>query len=278
MKVLVPKTPEDPLRRMLLFPRARLVVEESTVDHRDERIKLRPGRRLYAHVTRRRRELHYSWRPCEVRFQTVAPPRDGSPALSEPRSEHDHEAPGRPNAKRYLLPNYCSGAYTGAGWCFRPMAGVAAILTPHERLLGVGRAKINTIFQRIPAVDDDSSPFGQRPTTALSKRGAVRSYFMRRRTLLRCRYTGRVTVCRTSLTRGTRCDVCEAISRTCRCWRSDRRCIALCDQHMLIGARFYRRLMDRVRAQASGPKIRGRFYLGRPRHRMPLSILRRLRE
>ena len=57
--LLVPETLKDPLRRMLLFPRARLVVEENPVDHRDERIKLRLGRRLCAHVTRRRRELHH---------------------------------------------------------------------------------------------------------------------------------------------------------------------------------------------------------------------------
>jgi hypothetical protein len=63
--VLVPETLEDPLRRMLLFPRARLVVEENPVDHRDERIKLRLGRRLCAHPCERRRDFS---RPCgEIR-------------------------------------------------------------------------------------------------------------------------------------------------------------------------------------------------------------------
>ena len=52
--VLIPKPLEDPLRRVLLLLRARLVVQENAVDHRNERIKLRPGWRFLAHVARRR--------------------------------------------------------------------------------------------------------------------------------------------------------------------------------------------------------------------------------
>src|SRR5258708_33742644 len=43
--VFVPKTLEDPLRRMLWFPRAPLAVAENLADHRDGRAKLPLGRR-----------------------------------------------------------------------------------------------------------------------------------------------------------------------------------------------------------------------------------------
>jgi hypothetical protein len=51
--VFVPKPLEDPLRRMMLLLRARLVVPENAVDHRNKWIKLRLRRRLLTHVTRR---------------------------------------------------------------------------------------------------------------------------------------------------------------------------------------------------------------------------------
>jgi len=57
--VLVPKPLEDPLRRMPLLLRARLVILENAVDHRNKWIKLRLRSRLLTHVTRRHRELHH---------------------------------------------------------------------------------------------------------------------------------------------------------------------------------------------------------------------------
>src|SRR5271163_1091396 len=57
--VFVPKPLEDPLRRMLLLLRSRLVVPKNVVDNWNEWIKLRPRRRLLAYVTRRHRELHH---------------------------------------------------------------------------------------------------------------------------------------------------------------------------------------------------------------------------
>ena len=60
--------------------------------------------------------------PCEGRFQTVAPPRDDSTPRFEPRSERAHKAPRpssptlcRPNAKGYLMPDFCSGAARKSG-------------------------------------------------------------------------------------------------------------------------------------------------------------------
>ena len=57
--VFVPKSLEDPLRRMLLFLRSRLVVPENAVDHWNKCIELRLRRWLLTHVTRRHRELHH---------------------------------------------------------------------------------------------------------------------------------------------------------------------------------------------------------------------------
>src|SRR5450759_158245 len=57
--VLVPKPPEDPLRRMLLLLRSRLVAPKNAVDHWNKWVKLRLRRRLLAHITRRYRELHH---------------------------------------------------------------------------------------------------------------------------------------------------------------------------------------------------------------------------
>src|SRR5271155_4927072 len=132
--VLVPETLEDPLRRMLLFPRARLVVEENPVDHRDERIKLRLGRRLCAHVTRRRRELHHLGDRARVdsnplRRRPVAQPLDlnrvaNAPiklhALHPPPSADPTQrdiccrtfAPALPENPAASVRDYCSGAYS----------------------------------------------------------------------------------------------------------------------------------------------------------------------
>ena len=131
--VLVPETLKDPLRRMLLFPRARLVVEENPVDHRDERIKLRLGRRLCAHVTRRRRELHHLGDRARVnskpsRRRAMAQPLDlnrvaNAPiklhALHPPPSADPTQrdiccrtfAPALPENPAASVRDYCSAAY-----------------------------------------------------------------------------------------------------------------------------------------------------------------------
>ena len=57
--VLVAQPLEDPLRRVLLLLGNAFVVSQDLVDDRDERIELRPHRRLRAHVARRHRELHH---------------------------------------------------------------------------------------------------------------------------------------------------------------------------------------------------------------------------
>ena len=132
--VLVPETLKDPLRRMLLFPRARLVVEENPVDHRDERIKLRLGRRLCAHVTRRRRELHHLGDRARVnskpsRRRAMAQSLDlnrvaNAPiklhALHPPPSADPTQrdiccrtfAPALPENPAASVRDYCSAAYT----------------------------------------------------------------------------------------------------------------------------------------------------------------------
>ena len=62
--VFVPKPLEDPLRRMLLLLRARLVVPQYAIDQWNKWIKLWLRRWLLTHVTRRRRELHhFGYRP-----------------------------------------------------------------------------------------------------------------------------------------------------------------------------------------------------------------------
>src|SRR5450830_475457 len=57
--ILITEPLEDPLRRMLLLLRSRLVVPKNAVDHWNKWIKLRLRRRLLAHITRRYRELHH---------------------------------------------------------------------------------------------------------------------------------------------------------------------------------------------------------------------------
>ena len=81
--VFVPKPLEDPLGRMLLLLRSRLVVIENPVDHRNKWIKLRLRRRLLAHVT---------WRA----------PRTSS---SCSRSADDPEPTGRSPFAQPLNPN-----------------------------------------------------------------------------------------------------------------------------------------------------------------------------
>src|SRR5665647_55961 len=57
--VLVPKPLEDPLRRMPLLLRSRLVVPKNAVDQCNKWIELRLRRRLLAHITRRHREPYH---------------------------------------------------------------------------------------------------------------------------------------------------------------------------------------------------------------------------
>src|ERR1039458_4286304 len=79
--VFVPKPLEDPLRCMLLLLRSRLVVPENAVDHCNKWIKLRPCRRLLAHVTRRHREpYHLGYRP------RVKPEPSCRLAMAQPRN------------------------------------------------------------------------------------------------------------------------------------------------------------------------------------------------
>src|SRR5664279_3478138 len=62
--ILIAEPLEDPLRRMLLLLRSRLVVPENAVDHCNKWIKLRLRRWLLAHITRRHREpYHLGYRP-----------------------------------------------------------------------------------------------------------------------------------------------------------------------------------------------------------------------
>src|ERR1035437_8917090 len=57
--ILITEPLEDPLRRMLLLLRSRLVVPKNAVDHWNKWIKLRLCRRLLAHITRRHREPYH---------------------------------------------------------------------------------------------------------------------------------------------------------------------------------------------------------------------------
>src|SRR5450759_5950386 len=62
--ILIAEPLEDPLRRMLLLLRSRLVVPKNAVDHCNKWIKLRLRRWLLAHITRRHREpYHLGYRP-----------------------------------------------------------------------------------------------------------------------------------------------------------------------------------------------------------------------
>src|SRR5450830_1760617 len=57
--ILITEPLEDPLRRMPLLLRSRLVVPKNAVDYWNKWIKLRLRRRLLAHITRRHRELYH---------------------------------------------------------------------------------------------------------------------------------------------------------------------------------------------------------------------------
>src|SRR5471030_264268 len=62
--ILTAEPLKDPLRRMLLLLRSRLVVPKNVVDHWNKWIKLWLRRRLLAHITRRHREpYHLGYRP-----------------------------------------------------------------------------------------------------------------------------------------------------------------------------------------------------------------------
>src|SRR5450759_5810678 len=62
--ILTAEPLKDPLRRMLLLLRSRLVVPKNVVDHWNKWVKLRLRRRLLAHITRRHRKpYHLGYRP-----------------------------------------------------------------------------------------------------------------------------------------------------------------------------------------------------------------------
>src|ERR1700687_3568454 len=62
--VLVPQTLEDPLRGVTLFRRAALILLNDPIDNPDERVQLRPCRRLPPPISRRHREGHHlGYRP-----------------------------------------------------------------------------------------------------------------------------------------------------------------------------------------------------------------------
>src|SRR6202521_2528107 len=115
--VFVPKPLEDPLRRMLLLLRSRLVVSENAVDHWNKSIKLRLCRRLLAHVTRRHRELHHL-----VHGPRIDPKPTGRRPLAQPLNPNCmphlqieihvlHPPPSAESkAKGYWLPDFYSGA------------------------------------------------------------------------------------------------------------------------------------------------------------------------
>src|SRR6202166_4151134 len=115
--VFVPKSLEDPLRRMLLLLRSRLVVSENAVDHWNKSIKLRLCRRLLAHVTRRHRELHHL-----VHGPRIDPKPTGRRPLAQPLNPNCmphlqieihvlHPPPSAESkAKGYWLPDFYSGA------------------------------------------------------------------------------------------------------------------------------------------------------------------------
>ena len=115
--VFVPKPLEDPLGRVLLLLRSRLVVPENAVDHWNKWIKLRLRRRLLAHVTRRHRELHHL-----VHGPRIDPEPTGRRPLAQPLNPNCmphlqieihvlHPPPSAESkAKGYLLPDFYSGA------------------------------------------------------------------------------------------------------------------------------------------------------------------------
>src|SRR5271154_4709356 len=115
--VFVPKPLEDPLRRMLLLLRSRLVVPENAVDYGNKWIKLRFCRRLLAHVTRRHRELHHL-----VHGPRINPEPPRRRPLAQPLNPNRmpylqieihvlHPSPSAESrAKGYLLPDFYSGA------------------------------------------------------------------------------------------------------------------------------------------------------------------------
>src|SRR5271156_3978409 len=131
--VLVPKPLEDPLRRMLLLLRSRLVVPENAVDHGNKWIKLRFCRRLLAHVTRRHRELHHLVHGPRInseppRRRPLAQPLNPNrmPYLQieihvlhpSPSAESRAKAiccriftPAQPEGPAASVRDYCSGAY-----------------------------------------------------------------------------------------------------------------------------------------------------------------------
>src|SRR5215207_6102821 len=132
--VFVPKPLKNPLRRMLLLLRSRLVLSDNALNHWNKAIKLRLCRRLLAHVTRRHRELHHLVHGPRINPEPAGR-RPLAQALNPNRMPHLqievhvlHPPPSADSRQRAIccrsftpaqptdsaasLRDYCSGAYT----------------------------------------------------------------------------------------------------------------------------------------------------------------------
>jgi hypothetical protein len=114
--VLVPEPLEDPLGRVPLLLRPALVLGQDAIDDGDDRIQLRPHRRLRAPVTRRHRECHHL-RNCSG----IDPEPPGCRPLAQsldPDRVPDlrvklhvlHPPPSADAAQGFQLPDFYSGA------------------------------------------------------------------------------------------------------------------------------------------------------------------------
>src|SRR5262245_1321834 len=147
--VFVPKPLENPLRRVLLLLRSRLVVPENALDHWNKWIKLRLRRRLLAHITRWHRELHHlvhgPWidpEPAGRRTLAQALNANRMPHLQieihvlhpPPPADSRQKAiccrsftPALPEDPAASMRDYCSGAYTTQRE--RPQSCLGTIIT-----------------------------------------------------------------------------------------------------------------------------------------------------
>ena len=162
--VLVPQPLEDPLRRVLLLLRPAFVLGQNAVDDGDERIQLRPHRRLRAPVAWRHRERHHLRQPFWDRSRTAAPPPARSTPRSGPRTGPSRKAPrpsspalcrrrhrasscriftpAQPTKSAASLRDFCSGAYSGDPAQFHHQVGpsLSRVATQFPvNLLGVAK-------------------------------------------------------------------------------------------------------------------------------------------
>ena len=114
--VLVPQPLEDPLGRVLLLLRPAFVLGQDPVDDGDERIQLRPHRRLRAPVARRHRERHHlrdrpGIDPEPPRRRPLAQPLDLNRVPNLRVELHVlHPPPSADAAQGFQLPDFYSGA------------------------------------------------------------------------------------------------------------------------------------------------------------------------